>query len=266
MDSKQVEAYLERIGLKDIGRIEPSLELLDKLVEHHQLHVPFEDLDPYQLRKPVALDVDSLYQKIVVKRRGGYCFELNKLFEALLAACGFEVWPSIGRNVRGSSGKLRDTLSPIMHRSEIVRLDGRLYSVDVGYGGPMPARAFALENGARTESYGQLFEVRRLDSAWWQIAYRRVSCADSEPFAPVLNLMESPAQEGDFELMSHWCCTHPQSPFLNNLICNRRLPNGNVYLRNNTLTRTVDGRKETTELADEEIDAALEREFGIIRR
>lgn len=263
MEKQQVKAYLERIGLAGFEPGEPSLELLDLLTEHHQLAVPFEDLDPCELRKPVSLELDELFNKIVVERRGGYCFELNKLFEALLRACGFELWPSIGRNVRGSAGGLQDELPPVMHRSEIVRLDGKLYGVDVGYGGPMPACAFLLEDGARVESCGQLFELRRLDDAWWQIAYRRVNAEPDAPFAPVVNFMESPAQEADFELMSYWCCNHPSSPFLNNLICNRRLKGGNVYLRNNVLTRTLDGQKTVTELEEEAIPRALEEHFGI---
>lgn len=263
MNKQQVKAYLERVGLGHLKPGKPDLELLNTLVEHHQLAVPFEDLDPYELRKPVSLELDELFSKIVVERRGGYCFELNKLFEALLKACGFEVWSSIGRNVRGSAGGLQDELPPVMHRSELVRLDGGLYGVDVGYGGPMPACAFLVEQGSRVESCGKLFELRRLDGAWWQIAYRRADAVEGAPFAPVVNFMESPAQEADFELMSYWCCNHSSSPFLNNLICSRRLKGGNVYLRNTVLTRTLDGQKTITELQKAQVPQVLEEEFGI---
>lgn len=267
MDRQQVREYLKRIGFDAEHATDelpkPSLELLDRLIELHQLNVPFEDLDPYKLKRPVSLNINDLYQKIVANQRGGYCFELNKLFELLLKTLGFDVWPSIGRNVRGSSGDIHDTLSPIMHRSEIVRIDGKLHGVDVGYGGPMPARSFPLGDGARIESYGQLFEVRKLDSAWWQIAYRKNGDAEAAAFLPVVNFMDSPAQEGDFELMSHWCCTHPSSPFLGNLICNRRLPDGNIYLRNTTLTRTIDGKKTVAELKEDQIPQVLKEEFGI---
>lgn len=263
MDEEQVKAYLERIGIDNAELGVPSIELLDRLVEAHQLHVPFEDLEPYTTRRSVSLDCNDLHRKIVANRRGGYCFELNKLFEALLKACGFEVWPSIGRNVRGTSGGITDELPPIMHRSEIVRLNDKLYGVDVGYGGPLPACSFPLNDGARIENRGQEFEVRRLDAAWWQILYRTRSGSEGSAFSPVVNFMESPTQEGDFELMSHWCCTHPSSPFLNNVICNKRLQNGSVYLRNNTLTRTVDGGKTVAELEKDQLPDVLRTEFGI---
>lgn len=263
MNTQQRDAYLERIGLAGLEVAEPSLELLDRLVEAHQFAVPFEDLDPFWYKRAVSLDTSDLYMKIVVKRRGGYCFEQNKLFEELLRACGFKVWPTIGRNVRGTSGALDAELPPVMHRSEIVCIDGALRYVDVGYGGPMPACSTPVLNGACVVSYGQEFELRKLDDAWWQIAYRHVDAVESTPFKPVVNFMTSPAQEGDFELMSFWCSNNEASPFVNNLVLNRRLPNGNVYLRNNSYTCRVDGVKETHELADDEVWDVVERDFGI---
>lgn len=263
MNILQREAYLERIGLGGLEIGEPSVELLNKITEAHQLSVPFEDLDSFEFKKPVSLDADDLYEKIVVKCRGGYCFEQNKLFEELLRACGFEVWATIGRNVRNTGGGIEDELPPVMHRSEIVRIDGKLHCADVGYGGPMPACSFPVEDGARVASYGQQFEVRKLDDAWWQIAYRREGSVEGVAFKPVVNFMVSPAQEGDFELMSYWCYNNPASPFVNNRILNRRLPNGNAYLRNSAYTRTEDGIKTTRELADDELWEVVERDFGI---
>lgn len=263
MDQQQLHAYLERIGLGSIDLGEPSVELLDKLTQAHQLSVPFEDLDSFEFKKPVSLDVDDLFDKIIVRRRGGYCFEQNKMFEQLLVACGFEVWPTIGRNVRGTAGGIADELPPVMHRSEIIRIDGKLYCADVGYGGPMPACSFPVEDGARVTSFGQEFQVTKLDDAWWQIGYRREGADDETRFAPVVNFMTSPAQEGDFDLMSYWCYSNPASPFVNNRILNRRLPDGNVYLRNYDYTCNRAGIKTVLRLTDAQVRQALAEDFGI---
>lgn len=263
MEQQQLKAYLERIGLGGLELGEPSVELLDKLTEAHQLTVPFEDLDSFEFKKAVSLEPDDLFDKIIVRQRGGYCFEQNKAFEALLKACGFEVWPAIGRNVRNTAGGIHDKLPAVMHRSEIIRIDGKLHCADVGYGGPMPACSFPVEDGARVVSYGQQFEVRQLDEAWWQIGYRREGSADDVAFKPVVNFMVSPAQEADFDLMSYWCYSHPDSPFVQNRILNRRLPDGNVYLRNNSYSCTRGGVKIALELDDEQVRKAIEDDFGI---
>ena len=263
MNQQQRDAYLARIGLEGLEIGESSVELLDKLTQAHQLNVPFEDLDSFELKKPVSLDSDDLYDKIVVNHRGGYCFEQNKLFEELLRACGFDVWATIGRNVRNTGGGIFDELPPVMHRSEIIRIGGKLHCADVGYGGPMPACSFPVEDGARVVSFGQEFEVSKLDDAWWQVSYRREGTVEETPFKPVVNFMVSPAQEGDFELMSYWCHSNPASPFVNNRILNRRLPNGNAYLRNSTYTRTEDGVKTTHELAGAELRRVIEQDFEI---
>lgn len=263
MNQQQLKSYLKRMGLVSFTPGEPSVELLDRLTEAHQLMVPFEDLDSHDFKKPVSLDLGDLYDKIVVKRRGGYCFEQNKSFEALLKACGFEVWPTIGRNVRNTAGGISDELPAIMHRSEIIRIDGKLHCADVGYGGPMPACSFPVEDGARVESYGQEFEVRQLDDAWWQIGYRRTGSDEDVPFKPVVNFMVSPAQEADFDLMSYWCYNHPDSPFVQNRILNRRLPDGNVYLRNNSYSCTRGAMRISRELDDDEVREVIEGDFGI---
>ena len=263
MEQQQLEAYLERIGLEGVELGEPSVELLDRLTEAHQLTVPFEDLDSFDFKRAISLEFDDLFEKIVVRRRGGYCFEQNKLFEELLRACGFEVWPSIGRNVRNTAGGVHDELPAVMHRSEIIRIDGKLRCADVGYGGPMPACSFPVEDGARVESYGQEFEVRQLDEAWWQIGYRRLASPEGTAFKPVINFMVSPGQEADFDLMSYWCYSHEDSPFVNNRILNRRLPDGNVYLRNNNYSRTRSGVKTVLNLDDAQVRKAIEDDFGI---
>ena len=84
----EVQKYLDRIGFQ--GDIEISLACLTKLQHHHQLAVPFENLDVFTNRKK-QLRVESLYQQVVERWRGGWCHELNGLFSWLLTTLGFDV-------------------------------------------------------------------------------------------------------------------------------------------------------------------------------
>src|SRR5688572_29268766 len=80
--------YLNRIGYS--GSHEPSIETLRAVHLHHAQAIPFENLNPF-LRIPVVLDTDSLYQKLVLNKRGGYCFEHNLLLSEVLKSIGFNV-------------------------------------------------------------------------------------------------------------------------------------------------------------------------------
>src|SRR5580693_2308870 len=83
-----VERYLKRIGYD--GPREPGIENLRALHRCHMLTIPFENLD-IPLGRPIVLNVEHLYNKLVDRRRGGYCYELNGLFAWLLAQLGFDV-------------------------------------------------------------------------------------------------------------------------------------------------------------------------------
>ena len=84
-----LDAYLARIGIAEAK--EPTLDFLDEVIMAHQCSVPFDDLDTCALDIVPSLGIPDLFEKIVVRKRGGYCFELNALFGALLKALGFQV-------------------------------------------------------------------------------------------------------------------------------------------------------------------------------
>ncbi len=122
-----VPEYLERINCPlDVN---PSLRYLKKLHLQHLLHVPFENMDNF-LGNEIILDIDRIYKKIVQKRRGGFCYELNGLFYTLLKKLGFEV-DMVSARVYDTDGVLRQEFD---HMALIVHLDERQYLVDVGFG------------------------------------------------------------------------------------------------------------------------------------
>jgi N-hydroxyarylamine O-acetyltransferase len=85
------EQYLQRIRYN--GPVRDDRETLDALVRAHLTSVPFEDIDIYDLRLPIALGIPALFDKIVTRHRGGYCFELNGLFMSLLTRLGLPAMP-----------------------------------------------------------------------------------------------------------------------------------------------------------------------------
>ena len=95
-----VEAYLERIGYR--GGREPNAENLAALVAAHRFTVPYETLDLWRGRH-VTLAEEALFDKIVTRRRGGYCFELNELYGYLLRALGFHVRDCFARFLAGET-------------------------------------------------------------------------------------------------------------------------------------------------------------------
>jgi N-hydroxyarylamine O-acetyltransferase len=132
-----VARYLERIGYT--GRRAPTLHTLRKLQLAHLVHVPFENLDVFH-RRGVRVDVNWSYQKIVDRRRGGWCFELNGCFGALLDLLGYRVARLSCRTFESDSGGFGPEFD---HLALLVRVGGDRYLVDVGWGdcalSPIPA-------------------------------------------------------------------------------------------------------------------------------
>ena len=125
-------AYLARIGLAD-ARPEPTAEWLDKLVHAQLLHIPFDDMDVWGRADCPSLAIEDLFNKIVVRHRGGYCYELNSLFCAFLKSLGFDAY-MVSVCLTGG----RDFVPPPAHCAVICRIGGEKYFSDVGFGGPVP--------------------------------------------------------------------------------------------------------------------------------
>lgn len=250
-----VAAYLERIGIAQAK--EPSLAFLDELISAHQRNVPFDNLDVYERGLVPSLGIADLFDKIVVRKRGGYCFELNGLFASLLKALGFDVRPCMARVL------IRPVPYPVIsHRSTIVNIDGKRYLADVGFGGPQPTFAPLMEDGATRTEKGHTFTLRRVGHSWWEIWYR----GSSEEERPVQRVCTLEIGEEDFIPLSFFQACNPESAFKLNRMVNINTENGALNLRNNTYTVFDKGSKVVTEIGDEEVITQLLLEkFGITR-
>jgi N-hydroxyarylamine O-acetyltransferase len=151
-EEANLDAYLKRINYS--GSIAPTLDTLQTLHRLHPSAIPFENLDPL-MERPVRLQLSDIEQKLIVERRGGYCFEHNLLFQAVLESMDFKVTP-IGAGVLWGHEE-GYVPTELHHMALIVDVNGVNYLADVGFGGQVatgPLRLRAdLEQPTPNERY-----------------------------------------------------------------------------------------------------------------
>lgn len=233
-----LEAYLGRIAAR--APLAPSAEALGDLQRAHVGAIPFENLD-ILLGRPVLLDLASLQSKLVTARRGGYCFEQNTLFQAVLERLGFAV-TSLSARVRAGAAGIRARTHMLLQ----VELSEGLFVVDVGFGADGPIGALPLEEGRehwlgpaghRLRREGELWVLQGHSDGEWGDLY----AFTLEPQYPV-----------DFEVANHYTSTHPGSAFVRSLTAQRLWPERRVVLRNRDLTVREGRVTETTTIRDPE--------------
>ncbi len=249
-----VEAYLARIGIDQVKK--PSPEFLDELIYAHQTHVPFDNLDVYAKGLSPSLAITDLFDKIVRRKRGGYCFEMNALFGALLKALDFDVRPCMARVL------LRPTPYPLIsHRANFVTIDGKTYLADVGFGGPMAPFAPLVEDGATRTEDGRTFTLHRHAHSWWDVGYK----GSKEEERIVLSVCALRVGEEDFIPLSFYQAQFPESVFRINRMANIKTEDGAYDLRNMTYTEFHGSEKTVRELeSEDEVTRLLEEKFGIV--
>ena len=246
--SVDLAAYLRRIGLQATPLAE--LEGLRALHFAHATRIPFENLD-VQMGRPIRLDLDSLQDKLVRRGRGGYCFEHNTLFLAVLKAVGFSAFPGEARVRLGALEVL-----PRTHMLLLVRVDGALWLCDVGFGGrgllhPMPLDGEAHRQFMDTFRVAEEGHLRVLQS-FYMGAWEDLYAFEPEPRLPI-----------DFELANHYTSTHPESRFLKTLTAQLPGPEVRRILRNRGYAELRGNAVEGRELAPEELIPTLREVFGI---
>jgi N-hydroxyarylamine O-acetyltransferase len=212
-------AYFSRLGLG------PSSDRsLAGLQAAHLQHIPFENLDVLEGR-PIRLDLDSVFDKLVTRRRGGYCFEQNRLFTTVLQQLGFEVRARAARVRRGTR-----ELRPLTHRFLEVPLHGRDLLVDVGFGGEGPMLPTPMDGEIVSGLAGLEHRVISEDQEWvLQSRHQGQDWVDLYAFERHDRL------EVDFEQYNHWTQTHPSSLFVNSMLLAIHMKDGYRILFNGQL-------------------------------
>lgn len=145
---------LERMGLDPKGDYSPSKENLQKLMTASIHTIPFESLDCSDFGRRVDFAPPHLFEKIVLNRRGGYCFEINGFFMAVLEGLGYDCIPLSGRLLMG-----RDSFGPMSHRTTVVTIGGTRYLCDVGYGNGCAEGPVEIDTPGIQEIQGYKFSI-----------------------------------------------------------------------------------------------------------
>jgi len=250
LSALDLDAYLRRIRYS--GSLQPNYQVLAALHLAHATHIPFENLD-ILLGRSVRLDLETLQAKMINGRRGGYCFEQNVLFAALLERLGYSVTPLAGR-VRY---RVRRVL-PRTHMLLLVRCDGATWIADVGFG--LEGFLLPLPFGSEQEihQYGRTYRLVPEHGQWTLQKREAESWNDLYTFLPEPQLLV------DYEMANYYTSTHPDSVFVRTLIAQLSTPEVRKFLRNRVLT-VDNGRSITTRTieGDEGLLDVLAAEFAL---
>ena len=249
--SLNLPAYFERIGFT--GATSATLSTLTALHRAHASSIPFENLDVL-LRRQIRLDLPSLETKLVSARRGGYCFEQNGLFSAVLERLGFVVTRLVARVHLGTQ-----RINPRTHMLMLVETDAGPHIADVGFGGwgilePIP---FVADKDFKRGAWRFRLE-ERAENSWM------LMCLECPLGIDLYAFTLAPQLPVDYEPANHYTATHPDSRFVQTLTAQLPSLECRVLLRNRELvTVTADGIESVLLPEDRDVIAALKRLFGL---
>ncbi len=244
-----VHAYLARIGLTE--RPEPNLSGLRALHRAHLTAIPYENLD-VQLGRTVTTSPDAAVVKVVERRRGGWCYEMNGTFGWALKELGFDVTRATGAVMREAMGDAAEGNHLVLK----VALAEGTYLADVGFGDG-PRDPIRVTPGA-FQSAGFEFGLNRIDDRWWRLTNHPHGAAKSFDF----NI--EPADEALLAAKCTFLQTSPQSPFVQNLVAQRHVADGLSILRGKVLRKVrPDAVEETMIESANELVSVLRGGFDL---
>ncbi|BFT62289.1 arylamine N-acetyltransferase [Pseudomonas moorei] len=245
--------YLRRLGF-DMPPA-PTLETLRQLQLRHTGVFPFENLTTLS-GEPVLIDLPSIEKKVLHAGRGGYCYELNNLYLALLQALGFDARGISGRVVMGQP---EGAWTARTHRLSLVTLDGVRYISDVGFGGMVPTAPLLLDTADeqltphesyRIEQHADGYTLRARVAGKWRAMY-------------IFDLQRQ--EDIDYAVGNWYVSTHPESPFARQLMVARTGEGWRRTLNNGSFAiHRMGSDSERREVADvQALIGVLESEFDI---
>jgi N-hydroxyarylamine O-acetyltransferase len=246
------QAYLDRIGYK--GKREASLAVLQSLHAQHIFSIPFENLDIHY-GKQITLEVPSIYKKVVEKKRGGFCYELNLLFHGLLRELGFESI-IIAARIFDSQGVIGPAFD---HMCLLVKLE-QLWLVDVGYGDlfvqPMALQTDTIQTDGRNYFMVEKIAVNE---------YVLLMSSDKAHFCRKYTFSTQAQLVSDFSSLCQDKQTNPNSYFVKNKVCTKPTRTGRITLFNQKLIHKAGEQKLESLLENEEqFTEILSKQFDLI--
>ena len=240
-------AYLARIAYS--GATDPSPETLRALHRAHMLAVPFENLDIH-IGRPILCDEARFLHKIVNERRGGFCYELNGAFAALLRALGFQVTLLSARVARADGSTCGPEFDHLTLRIDLEEP----WLADVGFGDSF-IEPLRLDPNLEHPQIGRVYRLTEVEG----VLSLEVKAGDAvagtktdDPWKKQYSFTQQARQLSDFAGMCHYHQTSPESHFTGQRICSLATLQGRVTLSDLKLIETRDGRREERELDGEE--------------
>lgn len=229
----ELATYLKRIGYFD--PIKPDVQTLHGLQRAHLLTVPFENLD-IRLKRPIRLDIESLWDKIILRRRGGFCYEVNGLFAWLLKEIGFDV-TYLNARVYNRSGELG---IPFDHLALLVSIPDQAgrWLADVGFGDSFLEPLNFEELGEQIQGL-RAYRLEHVSDGYatWQKNY------DGSWEHRYFFDLQPHSFPADYQAGCLYHQTSPNSSFTNSSIISRATSDGRVSLEKDRLILTQDGRR-----------------------
>ena len=242
-----IQRYLKAVNIDT--KIQ-SLKDIELLIQRHLLNFSFTNI-PVLLKEDISLEISEIVQKIVITKRGGYCFEHNKLIYKALLDAGFEVKAFLGRVLNNQNIEV-----PKTHRLSILTYENDKYLIDVGFGFSSPNTLIKFK-GVTTTSLGVSYRVqkRAQNSFALQIVLEN-------SFYTLYSFELNDYNEADCELGHFYSHKHPKANFVNNLVISRILENETRSLRNGNYQKIFKETKEEINInSAQELEEILLKEF-----
>ena len=257
--NSRTEAYLRRLGFDSDFILQLAeqrggpAKVLSDLQYAHVCHVPYETLD-ILAGVPFTLDVEAVYDKVVTRGRGGYCFELNGLFCWLLTQLGYAPEQRFARFLR------EETQIPMRrHRVLKVEAEGRFYLCDVGVGGIAPRWPILLEEGLEQPQGEECYKISVEPFLGWVLWERHHG-----QWRKLFSFTEEPQLDVDFVTVDYYCQNAPDSHFRTQAMAAIRTPDGRNTLAGDEF-RLFRGEQVTAFIPQTRAEylESLEKYFGI---
>lgn len=241
--------YLERIGYA--GSVDVSDEVLAKLHRYHVHNIPFENLDVYY-KKRFDLNLECIYNKVVENARGGFCYELNLLFNWLLAELGFSS-QIIAARIFGED----ELLGPEFDHMGVYVKAEKDFLVDVGYG-DLFITPLEIREGEQFDGRNY-FRIER-----WKEEYLLSMSENGVNYSKRYIFNLNPVKVNDFAAICLDKQVNPDSYFVKNMVCTRATETGRVTIFNHKLVERDNGvKKETAIEGDSELRKVLRERFDV---
>lgn len=219
---EKISRFFQRIDMDPNTNVEKTVDFLGRVQTNCVLNLAYENLDILENR-PLNLDPEALYEKIVLRRRGGYCFELNGLLTHMFREMGFTVSERFARFLRDEK-----EIPMRRHRVTVVHMDDGDYLCDIGVGLIAPRLPLKIEENAVQSQNGETYRFTRDPRHGWILwdlhhgSWREYICFTDDAVFDV-----------DFLQPSFFCEKHPDSPFNKDYM---------LAIKTETGRRTIDGR------------------------